>query len=63
MGLRLDGGRRPVKFRLDKISVTDLWPVLRLGETENLARDIDVYINTHRDEAEEAYKSAWPIKG
>jgi hypothetical protein len=58
MGLRLDGGRRPVKEMEEKSSVPELWPTCQFckqdGERKSLREEVELYLVIHSDEAEEA---------
>ena len=57
MGLRLDGGRRPVKI-MEKSSAPDLWPTCQFckqdGERKSLREEVELYLVIRSDEAEEA---------
>lgn len=65
MGLRLDGGRRPVKIMEEKSSVPELWPTCQFckqdGERKSLREEVELYLVIRSDEAEKAYKTAGPI--
>lgn len=57
MGLRLDGGRRPVKI-MEKSSAPELWPTCQFckqdGERKILREEVELYLVIRSDEAEEA---------
>ena len=56
MGLRLDGGRRPVKIMEEKSSVPELWPTCQFckqdGERKSLREEVELYLVIRSGEAE-----------